>query len=300
MTAAPTGYAPRIHAAEVTAVRRLGPGMVRVTLGGEDMHDFPSTGIGDEYVRLFFPDQPDGDVRMPFVTERGWDFPEGVEPSAMRTYTIRAHRGGEVDIDFVVHEGGLAADWAMQARPGQRVALNPPRELYTRPAEARRQLLVADEPALPAALRLAELTADQVETTLLVEIRGRGYELAPETEVAGPATFRWLRGTGNGAAPSELVSALRREELAADTYVWVAAETRLIRQARTYLRHELGLPATMYKCVGYWTDRAEQWRARYAELGAPFQEQVDALYASDRDIEEIVDEVQRLFQEAGL
>lgn len=300
MSAGTEQYTPRIHAAEVTAVRRIGPGMVRITLGGADMHDYPTTGVGDEYVRLFLPDEPEGEVRMPFITERGWDFPEGVEPAQMRTYTIREHRAGEVDIDFVVHEGGIAAAWALQARPGLRVALNPPRELYDRPPSARRQLLVADEPALPAALRIAELTAGEVETTLLVEIHGRGHELVIERDGEDPCTYRWLRGTGNGIAPSELITALRRETLEGHTYVWVAAETRLTRQARSYLRHELGLPAEAYKCVGYWTDRAEQWRARYEELGEDFQQQVDALYASERDIEEIVDEVQRLFQEAGL
>ena len=121
-TAAPNEvYVPRIHAAEVTDVRRLGPGMVRVSFGGHDMQDYPTTGVGDEYVRLFFPDEPDGEVRMPFVADRGWDYPEGVEPSQMRTYTIRAHRGGEVDIDFVVHEGGIAADSgaAGRARPAR-------------------------------------------------------------------------------------------------------------------------------------------------------------------------------------
>lgn len=293
-------YVPRIHTAEVTGVRRLGPGMVRVTLGGADMHDYPTTGVGDEYVRLFFPDEPEGEVRMPFLADRGWDFPEGVEPAPMRTYTIRAHRAGEVDIDFVVHEGGLAADWALQARPGQRLALNPPQALYGRPAQARRQLLVADEPALPAALRIAELTAHEVDTTLLVELRARENALLIELGGEDPVRYRWLSGTGNGATPSQLVDALRREEIAEDTYVWVAGETRLTRQARSFLRHELSLPAAAYKCVGYWTDRAEQWRARYEELGEDFHERVRALYASDGDAEEVADEVQRMFEAVGL
>lgn len=47
-------YQPRIHLGVVTRTLRLGPGMVRVTLGGEDMRDYPTTGVGDEYVRLFF------------------------------------------------------------------------------------------------------------------------------------------------------------------------------------------------------------------------------------------------------
>jgi coenzyme F420-reducing hydrogenase delta subunit len=52
--------------------------------------------------------------------------------------------------------------------------------------------------------------------------------------------------------------------------------------------------------VGYWTDRAEQWRARYEELGEDFHERVRALYASDGDAEEIADEVQRMFEAVGL
>lgn len=293
-------YVPRIHAAEVTGVRRVGPGMVRIRLGGPDMRDYPTTGVGDEYVRVFFPDEPDSEVRMPFVADRGWDYPEGVEPSQMRTYTIRAHRVGEVDIDFVVHEGGIAAEWALQATPGQRVALNPPQKLLARPEGARRQLLIADEPALPAALRIAELTGREVETVVLIEIRGRENELYAELEGEDPTVYRWLRGTGNGITPSQLVDTLRRERIEQDTYVWVAGEARLTRQARSYLRHELGLPADAYKCVGYWTDKAEQWRDRYDALGEEFHERIRALYASEQDSEEVVDEVQRLYEAVGL
>lgn len=293
----PGGYEPRIHRGIVTRTRRLGAGMVRITLGGEDMHNYPTTGIGDEYVRLFFPDMPDEDVRLPFVTERGWDFAGGVEPSQMRTYTIRNHRPGEVDIDFVEHDGGIAAVWALQARPGQQVGINPPKALYNRPGWARRQILVADEPALPAALRIAELTADGVETLVIVEVRGADYQLQAE---ADGVAYTWLRGTGNGHGPSELVRTLQRATIDEQTYVWVASETRLTREARAYLRQKRALAKDAYKCVGYWTDRAEEWRVRYDELGQEFHAKVESLYDSDRDTEEIVDEVQRLYEAAGL
>lgn len=294
---AATPYVPRVHRGLVTGVRRVGPGMVRITLGGADMHDYPTTGIGDEYVRLFFPDQPNEAVRLPFVTERGWDFAEGVEPAQMRTYTIREHRAGEVDIDFVDHEGGLAAEWAAQAHPGQELGINPPRPLYERPAWARRQILVVDEPGLPAALRLAELTGQDVETLLIAEVRGEAHQVEAQAE---GVDYVWLRGTGNGRGPSGLLAALRRAPIDDQTHVWVAGEARLTRNARAFLRHERGLPKDGYKCVGYWTDRAEQWQARYEEMGEAFHEQVASLYASDRDSEEIADEVQRIYEAAGL
>lgn len=293
----PENYTPRIHEAEVTDVQRLGPGMIRVILGGSDMHDYPTTGVGDEFVRLFFPDTPDADVRMPFVTDRGWEYPEGVEASQMRTYTVRGHRPGEIDIDFVEHEGGIAAAWALQARKGRRVGINPPKALYSRPDWARKQLLIADEPALPAALRIAELTAGDVETVILAEVRGPDYQL---TAAADNVQYTWLRGTGNGHAPSELLPALRRLPIDDETYVWVAGETRLTRTARAYLRHERAHASDGQKSIGYWTDNAEEWRAKYDAMGEEFQDKVRALYDSDRDTEDIVDEVFRLYDAAGL
>lgn len=293
----PPSYEPRVHRAEVTAATRLTPGMVRVRLSGADMADYPTTGVGDEYVRLFFPDDPEGDVRMPFLVGRGWDYPEGVEPSTMRTYTIRRHEAGAVDIDFVVHEGGVAAQWALQARPGQQLALNPPISLYDRPPSAARQVLFTDEPGLPAALRIAESTAREIPTTIIGEVHGAAHELfADDRDVE----HVWLRAAGNGRAPSQLLEAMRRVDIDADTYVWVAGETRVTRHARAHLRSERGVPGPHYKSVGYWTAGSEEWLARYESLGEPFHARLRAMWESDRDTEEISDEVAQLYEDAGL
>lgn len=303
----PARYEPRIHRSTVTAVRRLGPGMIRVTLGGPDMADYPTTGVGDEYVRLFFPDQPNEPVRLPFVADRGWDYPEGVEPSQMRTYTIRAHRPGEVDVDFATHDGGVAGTWVQQAAVGQEVGLNPPISLYELPRDATHQILLADEPALPAALRIAELTSDRIRTTVIGEVRGAEYQLRAEAGAPESIEYVWLRGTGNGVRPSEMLSTLRRrlEEpgVPADPgglYIWAAGETRLTRLARGLLRKELGWPGSAYKIVGYWTDKAELWRERWEELGPEFHDRIMSLYDEDMDPEERVDEVERLYESVGL
>ncbi|CAM3631375.1 siderophore-interacting protein [Occultella aeris] len=273
--------------------------MIRIRLGGPDMADYPTTGIGDEYVRVFFPDTPDEEPRLPFVTERGWDFSEGVEPSAMRTYTIRDHRPGAVDIDFVAHPGGVAADWALAAQVGQAVGINPPRGLYDRPRVARHQVLIADEPALPAALRVAELTAGEVSTHVVAEVRSPEHRL--EAAVDG-VTYSWLYGSGNGVAPTHLPEVTRRLTLACDggTYVWVAGESRATREIRTHLRHGLGLPADSYKVVGYWTDRAEEWTQRYESLDAGVRQRIEDLYDGDLDAEQMIDEVHAIYASAGL
>ncbi len=97
--------------ATVLARRNVTAGMVRVTLGGEELADLKSTGIGDEYIRLFFPDAETGELVLPETDARGfWVWPEGKKPAHCECYTIRNARPGEIDLDFVVHEGGIASE----------------------------------------------------------------------------------------------------------------------------------------------------------------------------------------------
>ena len=152
-------------------------------------------------------------------------------------------------------------------------------------------------PALPAALRIAELTAAEVETHLLLEVRGEEYQLFAD---APDLTYTWVCGTGNGRAPSELVPALQRIGVEEGTFVWAAAEAGVTRNIRAHLRHELGRPNAAYNWRGYWTDRAEEWNARFNQLGDEVRARIQALRASDRGHDEVLDEIQKIYEGAGL
>lgn len=294
----PAHYRARIHRAEVTAVERLGAGMVRIRFGGADLADYPTTGIGDEYVRVFFPDAPHEEPRIPVITSiRGWEYPEGMAPSEMRVYTIRQHTQGEVVIDFVSHEGGVAATWAEAARPGDAVGMNPPCGLYERPDALQSQILIADEPGLPAALRIAEETSATVRTIVLAEVRSPAHRIG--TDLAA-VDYRWIDRAGNGLHESGVLAALREIDIDDDCYVWVSTEGRVNREIRRYLRHERQLPAANYKCVAYWQERAEARRARLAELGAQFTAEVRAIRERGGDEEAIDDAVEALYESVGL
>jgi NADPH-dependent ferric siderophore reductase len=217
----------------------------------------------------------------------------------MRTYTIRNHRPGEIDVDFVVHDGGVAANWAGHAHVGDELGLNAPKELYNLPANATHQVLIADEPALPAALRIAELSAGQVTTHIVCEVRNAQNKIEPSM----PGTrYTWLQGSGNGARPSQLAHIVRTLDLdsSGTTYVWVAGETRMTREIRTYLRKTLGLPNPAYKVVGYWTDKSEQWMQRYEALDQSVKDQIDELIANAEDLEVALDQVNEIYTRVGL
>lgn len=69
---------------------------------------------------------------------------------------------------------------------------------------------------------------------------------------------------------------------------------------RKHLRHELGLPATAYKSVGYWIENGERWREQYDALDPEIRAQLEAMWDQPRDEEEIEDEYEDRLTELGL
>jgi NADPH-dependent ferric siderophore reductase len=289
----------RFFTASVTSVRRLTPGMVRVAFGGPGVADFVSTGVGDEYLRVFFPLEGQRAPSVPVVTDDGrWTYPDGVERSPMRTYTVRSHSAGAVVIDFVVHDGGVAATWAQRAAPGDVVALNTPTGLYDPPQDLAWQLLLADSTGLPAVGRLLEQRPPGVRTRAILEVPSPDHRQPLAT--SGDVEVVWVYG-GNGHGPSRLEEILRSIDLPDGCgYIWVAGETCVLRAVRRYLRHERGLPASAYKTIGYWTDNAEAWTEKFEGLDEKTREWLWAVWETDAPEEEQEDEYVARLESLGL
>jgi len=286
--------------ATVIARQQLTSGMIRLTFGGDGLAEFRTTGIGDEYLRLFFPNTETGKLHLPNITEDGrWTYPDGQDAIRYSTYTVRRFAQGEIDIDFVVHEGGMASDWAQRAQPGDRVTINKPRGLYTPPADTVWQLLVADATGIPALARILEQTPNNVQSRVFIEVAALEHE-QPLPAHSG-ATVTWLHRSGNGVAPSRMADVLRAVPLPATPgYIWVAGEQRVVRAIRKFVRQDLKLPAERYELVGYWTANAEDWKARWEALPQTIQAQIDAAWHSGRNREDVRDEYDATLEKYGL
>lgn len=111
------------------------------------------------------------------TTEIGWYLQYLATPKTrrpwVRAYTIRDARPdvGEVDIDFVIHTGldgavGPAAQFALDARPGERLGFLGQGTAYTPDHPHDWTLLTGDETALPAIAGICRSLPDHATGTV--------------------------------------------------------------------------------------------------------------------------------------
>ncbi|WP_153504591.1 siderophore-interacting protein [Cumulibacter manganitolerans] len=235
--------------ADVVSNALLTPHMRRVVL---EVHgDWASSGIADEWVRLFFPTPAGEPAVLPVSQGKGWSFPDGV-PREGRWYSVRAVEGARLTIDVVVHEAGVAAEWARTATPGSRIAISGPDGRYGAEGPVDWELIVADMTGLPAALRiLGELPAGRRAVAIL-EVQSADDE--QEVVSAADVAVSWVHNPDHGHAASLLPAAVREAAwLPGAPYVWMSAEAAATRDIRSFVRREKKVPNGYADVVGYWS-----------------------------------------------
>ena len=217
---------------KVEGVRRLTPGMLRVTLAGDDLAGFTSDGF-DDHVKLFVP-------TLSGAVERRDYTPRRRDPAA-----------GTLAIDFALHDAGPATRWALDARPGDTVEVGGPKGSMVVASDVRRWILIGDETALPAIGRRIEEAEAGVAMTSLVAVTGPDEQQRFDTRAE--LTSLWAHRPLSAAAdPGPLLALVRTLDLEPDTFVWVAAEAGVARAVRACLVEEKGHPLPWMKAGGYW------------------------------------------------
>ncbi len=290
------------HEIAVAERRYLSPGMVRLTFTGEGLEHFNSTGIADEYLRLFFADEETGEVVLPIIDAEGrWTYRKDRPPVRCSTYTVRRFdkESRELDIDFVVHGGGMASDWAMSVPIGGRITINSPRGLYAPPSDTPWQLLMADATGLTALSRILEQTPAHIRSQVVVEVADRDHEFALPDHPA--AKVEWLHGSGNGVGPSRLDVVFDEISFPKEPiYLWVAAEQTPARAIRKRARANLKLKHDRYKIVAYWIEALQDWTRRYEALPEDVRTQIDEVLAKSTDQEAARDFIETMLDEYDL
>lgn len=257
---------------EVRESFRVTPSMHRIVLGGEQLGAFENDGhavapfhtpTADDHVKLVIPD-PTGQTALPVQVEGTLDWPPGSLARA-RDYTPRRFDpdAGRLEIDFVCHPGGMAAEWATSARIGDRILVAGPRGTTVLPNDIDWYFLVGDETALPAiARRLEELPAG-TRVTAVVSVPSRADEQRIGEHL--DLDLRWIHRDRSG--PDAVMDAVRAGRWpTGQVYAWAAGEASLLRPVRRFLRDEKGVDRDHLDVAGYWRAGHDQYEAALTRL----------------------------------
>ncbi|MEU5367806.1 siderophore-interacting protein [Streptomyces sp. NPDC005951] len=279
-TAAAPEVAPfQLFDLTVVRTRRLGPSILRITLGGPGSGGFRGGGR-DQSLSLLLPRPGQREAVVPAAGGGTWHerwraLPEG-ERAVLRSYAVRAERprpdgSTEVDVDFVLHgDGGPASRWARTAAPGDRITVAGPAAAdntavrFRPPADTDWVLIRADETALPAAAAVLEWLPAGLQARVWLEVPCTEDRQALNT--AAKARIRWLVRNERAACG---VEAVRAAELPAGTpYAWIAGEASGVRALRHHLVRERGFAPERVTSTTYWTRGPSEERARKARSEA--------------------------------
>ncbi|MDO3647083.1 siderophore-interacting protein [Nocardia mangyaensis] len=245
-------YPIGLQEVEVLRVVPVGAALLRVTFGGPDIAQFHSY-VPDEHVRLIFPGE-DGVLRLPRRAGMGLEWGSDPRPVS-REYSVRRHsvEDGELDIDFVIHPGGLASEWAGSVTPGTRMYIAGPPGGVVIPDSYDDYLLAGDITALPAMARWLERMPRDTTGWAFIEVAGPEEEI-PLDPPAG-VTVRWLhRGELEPGTSDILERGVREVEVPAGhrVYAWAAGEAGCLRGVRKFIRNDLGIGTEDSLIAGYW------------------------------------------------
>ena len=243
---------------EVKEAYDVTPLMRRVVLTGPQLGEFRNGDIeigpflsenADDHVKILVPDPDRPDTEPPVQLEDTLDWTRQALLQA-RDYTPRRYdvEAGTLELDFVRHDGGLAATWATTTQPGDRIHVAGPRGTTVLPDGIDWYLLVGDETALPAIARRIEELPANTPVTAIVSIPSM-YE-AQEWDHACDLDLTWL--PRDVSAPDALTKTLDSVGWRdGQVYAWAAGEAGMLRGVRTWLK-ERGVEREYTDIAGYW------------------------------------------------
>lgn len=244
-------YVVRVRTTRIVARTQITPHMLRLTLAGPELRVL-DTHASDDHVGVVFPLEDGGRNDPTYNPERqmlDW----GTPLPPMRKYTIRRHDrdAGELDLDIVLHPGGLASDWATTAQVGEDVVLAGPPGSLAFAHTYDHYVFAIDTTALPALARWLD-EGDWIEergatAQVLIDHDHPAESSYPLRERAG-VSLQWLpRGAGSRLA--DAVMGLDLSGYAADdVFLFAAGEAGDIKPLRRWAKAE-GIASLI---TGYW------------------------------------------------
>lgn len=223
-------------------------GMIRIRL--VDLKHFASLVSSGVHVKLLLPLNPENVPVWPTVAANGTTkWPTGEDMLHVRYYTIRNidRDLGELDIDIVRHAGGVVADWAESAKPGDKIGLMGPGGGEV-PESVGSVLLAGDQTALPALARMVETLPSEVSGQIIGAARTR-----EDLQAYLPSTGLRLHALRPDQFQNQILKLSTALTAAASPeFAWFAGEHETAQEMRKLFKAKLGLPKGRQFSISYW------------------------------------------------
>ncbi|MEV6860073.1 siderophore-interacting protein [Streptosporangium subroseum] len=236
---------------------QISPNVVRVTIGGNELRRFRPVGF-DQWFRLFITREGQETLHLSMTTgltgyRQLLSMPMSTQP-IMRNYSVRAFRPAalELDIDFVLHDGGVASSWAGRVEHGRPVAILDEGINYAPATPPAWTLLVADESGLPAIAGVLASLGPGTRGAAYIEVPGAA-DIQPVTAPDG-VTVHWLTRDDPHAMPGVLsLSTVMNVELPVEPdYSFLVGESSLVTGLRRHLVKKRNISKSAISFCGYW------------------------------------------------
>lgn len=227
------------------------PRLLSVRVTGDEIEHFADA-APTSHIRVFLPAPDQTAPTMPITTATGRSWPEGDPRPVVRTYTPRAYdsQARMLEIQFVLHGSGPAAQWALRATPGDRIAIGGPGGRFTADMATERWWIAGDESALPAVGTLLDTLPASASVEAHLEVEGPQDELP----LASAAELKvvWHHRQRANAFGAELIDAARSSTITPGTQVWAACEAAAVRHIRQVMLADKRVPVAALVTRGYW------------------------------------------------
>ncbi|VVA46396.1 Vibriobactin utilization protein ViuB [Serratia ficaria] len=250
-TEAPRSRAPYLIA--VSAIQDITPHLRRITFSAPDLRYYPANAAA-AHIKVFLPQPGQERPDLPTLTENGPRWAAHAMRPIVRTYSIRAVRPEqeEVDIEFALHDhNGPAVEFARNARAGDKIGISNPGGPKPMLPEADFYCLAADPSSLPALAALLEALPAHAAGHAFIRVDSA----ADVIDLHKPAGVELSWIIGGTEKTGDLIGQFRAlTPPQAETHFWLAGEDRLVVELRRYLRRERQCDRNRLYAVPYWRE----------------------------------------------
>lgn len=232
----------KMRMTQVAQIEDLGPHMRRITLTGEDLHDFPLDQESAHFKAIFpQPGQTKPKLGI-YLGFKKW----------MRSYTVRAFnkQTKALTVDFAVNDHqGLGTDWAKNAQVGDYLGVAGPGDTKHTNYDADWHLLVADLTGLPAAAAVLEKLPKNARGTAFLQVpteQDKQIINCPEG-----VNINWV--INPDLTNNALLTAVQNTHwLSGEPAIFIAAEIRQVKVIKKYVKGMPGYSNKKTYASGYW------------------------------------------------